>query len=135
MSLYFHNIPRFTEGTLISLLLINRCSLFFAWVGGGGGGRRASITLMGDLGCQNIKTRTQRNLVVFHLNLILISSILNYSFYFFDLLLELFDVNETVCILLIVQIWRGVEGPRLECHFAEFWAAKQMAGSFSGTAT
>jgi hypothetical protein len=89
---------------------------------------------MGDLGCQNIKTRTQRNLVVFHLNLFLITSILNYSFYFFDLLLELFDVNETVCILLFVQIWRGVEGARLECHFAEFWAAKQMAGSFSGTA-
>jgi hypothetical protein len=90
---------------------------------------------MGDLGCQNIKTRTQRNLVVFHLNLFLITSILNYSFYFFDLLLELFDVNETVCILLFVQIWRGVEGARLECHFAEFWATKQMAGSFSGTAT
>lgn len=36
MSLYFHNIPWFTEGTLISLLLINWSSLFFDWVGGGG---------------------------------------------------------------------------------------------------
>jgi len=46
----------------------------------------------------------------------------------------LFDVNETVCLLLIIQIRRDVEGARLEYHFAEFWGAMQMAGSFSGSA-
>lgn len=68
---------------------------------------------------------TQRNLVVFDLNTFLISFILNFCFYFFDELVKLFDVKETVCLLLIIQI-------RREYHFVEFQGAMQMIGSFLG---
>ena len=37
--------------------------------------------------------------------------------------------------LTVLQVRRHVEGARLECHFASFWEAMQVAGSLSGATT
>ena len=68
-----------------NLIVIDKAVSLFCWrYGGVWKCKGPYIRLMGDLGSQNIKMRTQRNLVVFDSNAFLIIFILKYCFYFFD---------------------------------------------------